>query len=136
MHCTRLLRHKPSETSENGSQIVGFALVAPLLVTLALMMMQIVGIVVCKASLTVATKQAAHLAAMRGSSSNQVFAATKKYWAPDGFRSCGHSTTTKRTQSLGISFVVVRVQQCLEIPMFNRHLFIISTARELDEGKL
>ena len=136
MHCTRLLRHKPSETSENGSQIVGFALVAPLLVTLALMMMQIVGIVVCKASLTVATKQAAHLAAMRGSSSNQVLAATKKYWAPDGFSSCGDTASVKRTQSLGISFVVVRVQQCLEIPILSRRINLISTARELDEGKL
>jgi Flp pilus assembly protein TadG len=136
MHCTRLLRHKPSETSENGSQIVGFALVAPLLVTLALMMMQIVGIVVCKSSLTVATKQAAHLAAMRGSSSNQVLATAKKYWAPDGFSPCGNTTSVKRTQSLGISFVVVRVQQCLEIPILSRRINLISTARELDEGKL
>jgi len=136
MHCTRLLRHNPSEPSENGSQVVGFALVAPLLITLALMMMQIVVLVVCKVSLTVATKQAVHLAAMKGSTSNQVLVAAQKYWTPDGFRSCGHSTTTKRTQSSGISFVVVRMQQCLEIPMFNRHLFIISTARELDEGKL
>ncbi|MCX6404659.1 MAG: pilus assembly protein [Actinobacteria bacterium] len=136
MHYVRLQRHKSNLASEKGSQVVGFALVAPLLITLALVVMQIVGIVICKVSLTTATKQAAHLASLKGSSSNQVLLAAQNYWAPDGFSSCGHSTSTKRTQSSGISFVVVRVEQCLEVPFLNRQVNLISTARELDEGKL
>ena len=116
----RLPHHRSIQASERGSQVVGFALVAPLLVTLALMMMQIVGIVICKVSLVAATKQATHLAALKGSTNNQVLSAAQNYWKPSGFGSCGQSTVTKRTRSAGVSFVVVQVQQCLEIPLLDR----------------
>jgi len=136
MHCIRLLRHKTSQDRERGSQVVGFALVAPLLVILALLMMQIVGMVICKISLTTATKQAVHLAALKGSSNSIVLLAAQNYWTPSSFSSCGQHASTKRTEVTGISFVVVRVEQCLEIPILNRRVDLVSTARELDEGKL
>ena len=109
---------------------------APLLVTLALMMMQIIGIVICKVSLVAATKQATHLAALKGSTNNQVLSAAQNYWKPSGFGFCGQDISTKRTQSAGVSFVVVRVQECLEIPILDRKVHLVATARDLDEGKL
>jgi len=136
MPCIRLLHHKPRQGREQGSQVVGFALVAPLLITVALMMMQIVGVAICKVSLITAAKQAAHLGALKGSSNNLVLRTAQNYWTPSGFCSCGQETSTKRTEVSGISFVVVRVEQCMKIPILNRTVHLISTARELDEGSL
>lgn len=136
MRYIRSQRHRLSQANEQGSQVVGFALVAPLLITLALTMIQIVGVGICKVSLAAAARQAAHLAALKGSSNYLVVRAAQDYWQPSGLRSCGKSTSTRRTQSSGISFVVVRAQQCLEIPILNRRVNLIATVRELDEGKL
>jgi hypothetical protein len=136
MHYIRSLRPNLKMTNERGSQVVGFALVAPLLVTLAVALFQIVGIGICKVSLAAATREAAHLAALKGSSNYLVMRSASDYWKPSGLRSCGKSSSTKRMKSSGISFVVVQVQQCLEIPILNKRVNLITTVRELDEGKL
>jgi len=136
MLCVQLLRLKAGWKSEQGSQVVGFALVAPVLVVLALLLVEIVSLVICQASLTTATKQAVHLAALKGSIASQVSSAAKDYWTPIGFASCGHSAVSKRTRLSGISFVELRVQQCFEIPLLARRVQLASTAREVDEGEL
>lgn len=116
--------------------MVGFALVAPVLVSVALLLIEIISVVICQVSLSTATKAAAHLAALKGSTGSQVSSAATSYWTPIGFTSCGNSAVTKHTRFSGTSFVEVRVQQCFEIPLLGKRVQFDSAAREVDEGEL
>ena len=136
MLCIRLPHLKARAKNEQGSQVVGFALVAPVLVSVALLLVEIISVLICKVSLSTATKEAVHLAALKGSAGSQVIDAATDYWTPIGFAPCGQSAVTRHTRFSGISFVEVRVQRCIEIPLLGRRVQLVSTAREVDEGKL
>ena len=136
MRFIRLQPHNSLDSGERGSQVVGFALVAPVLISVALLLLQVVGIVICKVSISAATGSATHLAALKGSSVVEVKRLAHNYWIPSGFQDCGHTTSIKRTKSFEVNFVVIRSEQCLDVPLLKRQVSLVSFARELDEGKL
>lgn len=136
MRYIRLQRHKSIAAGERGSQVVSFALVAPILISVAFMLMQIVGLVICRVSIEAAAKSSSHLAALKGANPLDVEQIANRYWIPSGLRDCGHDAAIKRLKSLEVSFVEVRIEQCLEIPILTGQVKLVSKARELDEGKL
>ena len=136
MHCIQSPRLRRRAVVDSGSQVVGFALVAPLLLMVALMLMQVVSIVICSVSLDTSVKQAAHLAATKGSSPANVYRAAVESWKPAGYSTCGKKVSTKRTVMHGVSFVTVNVSICLDIPILNQQVNMSSSAREIDEAEL
>ena len=123
-------------SAEAGTSVVGFALIAPVVVSVALLCFQIVGLVMCQVSIMAATKSAAHFAALAGSDQTETRRIAKQFFIPSGFADCGNQLKVSRQRENETYLVIVRQTQCLQIPYFERKILIEVHGSEIDEGKL
>lgn len=108
-------------------------MVSPLLVFLAVLVVQVVGIATCRITVDVAANAAVRIAAAQGSSTGSALAAAQRYFIFTGFNSCGKVIHIYKKRESQTSTVVARIEQCLTVPVFNRQVRIVSESRQLDE---
>jgi len=121
---------------ERGSQIVGFALVAPLIIYVAIAAMQLTAIAVDKVTVATAAHTAARTYGTRGGSEHLARVSADRYLKTNGLTSCGNAFAFKRSKVSGTHLVEVRVTQCLRLSAFNRTVQLVSIARSIDESRL
>ena len=121
---------------DQGSQVVGFALVVPLLIYFAVVMMQLSLLAVDKVTISTAAHSAARNIAARGASQSQAVLVAKQYLDTHGLADCGSDVRFTRFQVSGIRFVEVHVNQCVRLDSLNRDVHLATIARAIDESKL
>ena len=133
MLCARLLRRSHSLSNQKGSGVTGFVLVAPLLCLVLVMGFTLGGVVICKASMQANLRQAARWAALYDSNPSAVRDNAQQFWLPIGFATCGSDLQIAHNNIGVTKFVTLRVNQCLELPIFQKVVSITVTQSEVDE---
>jgi len=121
---------------DQGSQIVGFALVVPLLIYFAVVMMQLALLAVDKVTISTAAHSAARNIAAHGASQSQAVVVAKQYLDTHGLFDCGSDIRFRRFQVSGIGFVEVNIKQCVRIDSLNHEVHLATIARAIDESKI
>jgi Flp pilus assembly protein TadG len=123
-------------TRENGSSLVGFVLVAPLLVSVFIAVGQISIIAADKSVLNSAATIGARAASAADASNLTGYNAASTILASRGgdFKSAKISVIQERIA--GINYVRVTVTRDIEIQLINRKISLIATARSVDERTL
>lgn len=123
-------------TNENGSSLVGFVLVAPLLVSVFIAVGQISIIVADKSVLNSAATIGARAASAADASNLTGFNAASTILASRGgdFKSAKISVIQERIS--GIDYVRVTITRDMVIQLINQKISLIATARSVDERAL
>lgn len=121
---------------ENGSSLVGFVLVAPLLVSVFIAVGQISIIVADKSVLNSAATIGARAASAADASNSTGFSAASTILASRGgdFKSAKISVIQERIA--GIDYVRVTITREIEIQLIDQKIFLRATARSVDERVL
>lgn len=123
-------------TNENGSSLVGFVLVAPLLVSVFIAVGQISIIVADKSVLNSAATIGARAASAADASNLTGYNAASTILTSRGgdFKSAKISVIQERIS--GIDYVRVTVTRDMVIQLINQKISLIATARSVDERAL
>ena len=122
--------------SDRGSQVIGFSLVAPLLIYVAVAAMQLSELAIDKVTVVTAAHSAARSVAASGASQSQALLIAKRFLDTHGLSDCGSGVLFRRFQTSGINFVEVHIKQCVRVDSFNRDVQLDAVARAVDESKL
>jgi Flp pilus assembly protein TadG len=129
--------HNPSDLgSEKGSGIVGFVLVAPLVVTIFIAIGQIAMLIADKSVLDSAATVAARAASAADASSSDGRSAALKVLSSRGSRIKPESIVIKQIRNQGIEYVSVSISQKIEIPFLGTPFDLTGFARAIDEASL
>ena len=129
-------RNRSAIASDTGSSIVGFVLVAPLVVTIFIAIGQIAMLAADKSVLTSAAVIGARTASAADASNAEGRSAALKILAS---RSSGFAPETiifTQTRSQGLSYVSVSITRKVQIPFLSREILITGKARAIDEATL
>lgn len=123
-------------TNENGSSLVGFVLVAPLLVSVFIAVGQISIIVADKSVLNSAATIGARAASAADASNLTGYNAASTILTSRGgdFKSAKISVIQERIS--GIDYVRVTITRDMVIQLINQKISLIATARSVDERAL
>ena len=129
-------RNRSVLSRENGSSLVGFVLVAPLLVSVFIAVGQISIIVADKSVLNSAATIGARAASAADASNTTGYKAASKILESRGgdFKSAKISVLQERIA--GIDYVLVTITREIEIQLINQKLSLTATARSVDERDL
>ena len=119
-----------------GSSIVGFVLVAPLVVTIFVAISQIVVLVADKAVISSAATVGARAASASDASLAMGVAEVKQVLASRGAVARAARISVRREQVSGITYVRISVNSEVKIPWLDRRIQISSSSRALDERSL
>lgn len=122
--------------SENGSGVVGFVLIAPLLVAVFIAIGQIAMLVADKSVLNSAAAIGARTAGAADASNEEGRNAALKVLASHGFESNSNSILISQELTQGVTYVLVSVSQVMEIPYLGQKIEITGNARAIDEASL
>lgn len=122
--------------SERGSGVVGFVLVAPLLVAVFIAIGQIAMLVADKSVLDSAAVIGARTAGAADSSNEEGRSAVLKVLASRGSGFKPDSIVVKQVRNQGVTYVSVSVTQVFEIPLLGRKILMTGNARAIDEASL
>lgn len=122
--------------SESGSQIVGFALVAPFVIYLAVASIQLCTVAVQKVTVTTAVQTAAREFATRGGTSAAAQNIAERFTQIPGLRDCGQSLTFKRFRVNGLATVEAKLDRCIAVSALGKQIHLVASARTIDESKL
>jgi hypothetical protein len=131
-----VFRDLKANESDSGSSVVGFVLVAPLLVSIFIAIGQIAMLVADKSVLDSAAAIGARAAAAADASNlsgrNAALAVLDS--RGDGFRPNSISVVRERVQ--GIDYTVVTITRNVEIPFLNQSVVLTARSRALDEREI
>lgn len=129
-------RNRSEIVSDTGSSIVGFVLVAPLVVAIFIAIGQIAMLVADKSALTSAAVIGARTASAADASNAEGRSAALNVLAS---RSSGFVPETiifTQTQSQGLTYVSVLITRKVKIPFLGREILMTGRARAIDEATL
>ena len=122
--------------SETGSGIVGFVLVAPLLVATFIAIGQIAMLVADKSVLDSAAVIGARTASAADATNAQGRSAVLNVLASRGAGFRPESIDLAQVRHQGLTYVSVSVTRRIEIPFLGREILMIGKARAIDEASL
>lgn len=123
-------------TKENGSSLVGFVLVAPLLVSVFIAVGQISIIVADKSVLNSAATIGARAASAADASNLTGYNAASTILASRGGDFKSAKITVIQERIAGIDYVRVTITREIEIQLIAQKISLIATARSVDERTL
>lgn len=127
----------PNEiTSDDGSGIVGFVLVAPLVVAVFITVGQIAMLVADKSVLNSAAVIGARTASAADATNNDGRRAAINVLASRGSGFGAAVITISQTRNQGLTYISVTVTRKVTIPFLDRELSISGKARAIDEASL
>lgn len=131
-----MFRGHNSTDSDNGSSVVGFVLVAPLLVLLFVAIGQIAMLVADKSVMDSAAAIGARSAATADGTNLTGRKAILEVMGSrgDGFQPDAISIT--REKATGIEYVVVTITKRVEISFVNKSILLTAKSRAQDEGSI
>ena len=121
---------------ESGSSVVGFVLVAPLLVSIFVAISQVLILVADKTVLTSAATIGARSAGASDASLGVGVTEAKQVLAGRGNLATKAQVSVEREQISGVSYVRMTISSRVIIPWLNQGFQISSTSRALDEHAL
>ncbi len=129
-------RARRSYGPEAGSSIVGFVLVAPLVVILFVAISQIVILVADKTVISMAATSGARAASAADSSLSAGVSEARQILSSRASISRVANISVRRENVSGLTYVRMKVSKEVTIPWVNRTIQISSTSRALDERAL
>jgi Flp pilus assembly protein TadG len=131
-----VFRSRRTLRGENGSSLVGFVLVAPLLVSVFIAVGQISIIVADKSVLNSAATIGARAASAADASNSTGYNAASNILASRGGDFKSAKITVVQERIAGIDYVRVTVAREIEIQLIAQKISLIATARSVDERTL
>jgi len=129
-------RDRNKLASDSGSGIVGFVLVAPLLVSVFIAIAQIAMLVADKSVLDSAAVIGARTASAADATNEQGRSAVLNVLASRGSGFKPEKIIIKQVSNNGFIFVSVSVTRVVEIPFVGHRIFMTGEARAIDEAFL
>jgi len=129
-------RDRKKLASDSGSGIVGFVLVAPLLVSVFIAIAQIAMLVADKSVLDSAAVIGARTASAADATNEQGRSAVLNVLASRGSGFKPEKIIIKQVSNNGFIFVSVSVTRVVEIPFVGHRIFMTGEARAIDEAFL
>ena len=129
-------RNHSEVASEKGSGVVGFVLVAPLIVTTFICIGQIAILVADKSTLNSAAAIGARTASAADGSNSDGRNAVLDVLASRGSGFKPESIEISRIRNQGLTYVVVTVTRKVDVPFLRQKLLITGRARAIDEALL
>ena len=129
-------RDRNKLASDSGSGIVGFVLVAPLLVSVFIAIAQIAMLVADKSVLDSAAAIGARTASAADATNEQGRSAVLNVLASRGSGFKPEKIIIKQVSDHGFKFVSVSVTRVVEIPFVGHRIFMTGEARAIDEAFL
>lgn len=131
-----VFRDRSELVSDNGSGIVGFVLVAPLLVAIFIAIGQIAMLVADKSVLNSAAAIGARSASAADASNADGRVAALRVLASRGAGFSPDAIVITQVQNQGLTYISVSVTRRVLIPLLDREIFITGRARAIDEASL
>ena len=129
-------RNRNAIASEVGSGIVGFVLVAPLVVAIFIAIGQIAMLVADKSVLSSAAVIGARTASAADASNADGRTAVLKVLASRGAGFKPETIAFTQVRHQGLTYISVSVTRRITIPLLNREFLMTSRARAIDEASL
>jgi hypothetical protein len=131
-----VFRDRSELVSDNGSGIVGFVLVAPLVVVIFIAIGQIAMLVADKSVLNSAAAIGARTASAADASNADGRVAALRVLASRGAGFSPDAIVITQVQNQGLTYISVSVTRRVLIPLLDREIFITGRARAIDEASL
>jgi hypothetical protein len=122
--------------SDTGSGIVGFVLVAPLVVTIFIAIGQIAMLVADKSVLNSAAVIGARAASAADATNSDGRIAALEVLASRGVGFKPEAIVVAQVRNQGLTYISVSVTRKIEIPFLGSKIMMTSTARSIDEASL
>jgi hypothetical protein len=122
--------------SDTGSGIVGFVLVAPLVVTIFIVIGQIAMLVADKSVLNSAAVIGARAASAADASNSDGRTAALEVLASRGAGFRPEAIVITQVKNQGLTYISVLVTRRIEIPFLGREILMTGRARAIDEATL
>lgn len=129
-------RNRNALASETGSGIVGFVLVAPLVVAIFIAIGQITMLVADKSVLNSAATVGARTASAADATNADGRNAALKVLASRGAGFSPDSIVVTQIRNQGLTYISVSVTRKVMIPILNREILMTGRARAIDEASL
>ena len=128
-----VFRSRRTLRGENGSSLVGFVLVAPLLVSVFIAVGQISVIVADKSVLNSAATIGARAASAADASNSTGYTAASAILASRGGDFKAAKISVIQEHIAGIDYVLVTITREMEIQLLNQKISLVATSRAVDE---
>lgn len=129
-------RNRNALASDTGSGIVGFVLVAPLVVAIFIAIGQIAMLVADKSVLNSAATIGARTASAADATNSDGRNAVLKVLASRGAGFRPETIVITQVQNQGLTYISVSVTRKVEIPLLDREFIMTGRARAVDEAAL
>jgi len=129
-------RNLSSIASDTGSGIVGFVLVAPLVVAIFIAIGQVAMLVADKSVLNSAAVIGARTASAADATNTDGRNAVLKVLASRGAGFRPETIVVTQVQNQGLTYISVSVTRKVEIPLLDREIIMTGRARAVDEASL
>lgn len=129
-------RNHSSIKSDIGSGIVGFVLVAPLVVAIFIAIGQIAMLVADKSVLNSAAVIGARTASAADATNNDGKRAALNVLASRGSGFSAEAITITESRIQGLTYISVTVTRKVSIPFLDREILVMGRARAIDEASL
>lgn len=129
-------RNRNELVSDRGSGIVGFVLVAPLIVAIFIAIGQIAMLVADKSVLNSAAVIGARTASAADASNTDGRNAVLKVLASRGAGFKPEAIVITQVRNQGLTYISVSVSRKVAIPLLDREILITGSARAIDEASL
>lgn len=131
-----VFRVRSELTSDNGSGIVGFVLVAPLVVAIFIAIGQVAMLVADKSVLNSAAVIGARTASAADASNTDGRNAVLGVLASRGAGFVPNAIVITQDRNQGITYISVSVTRKVVIPLLDREILMTGRARAIDEASL
>ena len=129
-------RNRKELASDRGSGIVGFVLVAPLIVAIFIAIGQIAMLVADKSVLNSAAVIGARTASAADASNTDGRNAVLKVLASRGAGFKPETIVITQVRNQGLTYIFVSVSRKVAIPLLDREILMTGRARAIDEASL
>ena len=129
-------RNRSSIASDTGSGIVGFVLVAPLVMAIFIAIGQVAMLVADKSVLNSAAAIGARTASAADATNTDGRNAVLKVLASRGAGFKPETIVVTQVQNQGLTYISVSVTRKVEIPLLDREIIMTGRARAVDEASL
>ena len=129
-------RNRNELVSDRGSGIVGFVLVAPLIVAIFIAIGQIAMLVADKSVLNSAAVIGARTASAADASNTDGRNAVLKVLASRGAGFSPETIVITQVRNQGLTYISVAVTQKVSVPLLDREFLMTGRARAIDEASL
>ena len=135
MLCAPFPSHKV-HSDEDGSAVVGFCSIAPLVALVFVLIVQIATLCMDQVTLSMATNQGARATSTMYSTSSDGLAVARRVMKSRGARGVNAQFTVRQQRRGQITYLVFTAKESFHISLLNRNVILSSTARVIDERAL